>query len=244
MRLFLNILFAWLATVAMLLLTVIWVIRILQKKDVSIKNNKFISNINRYLRKTHISMGVFFIFTSYIHARFSSFSIFSWNFGTIAFVVGILICLTYSHRKNIGKLWMKRHRELTVLILLFTVVHIIEVDGFVGFDKVRNAIAFDIENASVKNHSSGKLKDGEYTGEGYGYSPGLKVSVKIESGKIADVSILEHNEVGEMFYGPAFDIVTNEIVKNQSTDIDSVSGATLSSNGIREAVNDALSKAR
>lgn len=60
---------------------------------------------------------------------------------------------------------------------------------------------------------------------------------------IKNVKVTKHNEVNRRFYDRPISIIPNEIVQAQSTDVDTVSGATFTSIGIINAVNDALSKA-
>lgn len=90
--------------------------------------------------------------------------------------------------------------------------------------------------------SSGQYSDGTYQGSASGYAQGLTVQVKIASGKISNIQITNHNETPG-FYETAFEIVPSEIIQKQSTDVDTVSGATYSSVGIINAVNNALSQA-
>lgn len=98
-------------------------------------------------------------------------------------------------------------------------------------------------NNSSSNTVSGLFKDGTYTGVGRGFKPGLTVSVTVKSGKIANIEIVSHHE-SRGYYEEPFDIVPKEIIESQSTEVDSVSGATRSSRGIMEAVNNALSQAK
>lgn len=90
--------------------------------------------------------------------------------------------------------------------------------------------------------SSGQYSDGTYQGSAPGYAQGLTVQVKISSGKISNIQITNHNETPG-FYESAFETVPSEIIQKQSTDVDTVSGATYSSVGIINAVNNALSQA-
>lgn len=94
--------------------------------------------------------------------------------------------------------------------------------------------------------ASGKFKDGTYTGEGTGMSKQkqVKVEVKVESGKISDIKVVEQEETPTLFDGVEKNLIP-EIIKKQGTeDIEAVSGATLSSNGVIEAVNNALKGAQ
>ncbi|HSQ87629.1 FMN-binding protein [Romboutsia sp.] len=90
--------------------------------------------------------------------------------------------------------------------------------------------------------ASGNYSDGTYEGEASGYGPNLKVQVAVSSGKISDIEVVSHNETPG-FYERAFETVPSEIIQKQSTDVDTVSGATYSSVGIINAVNDALKDA-
>lgn len=86
-------------------------------------------------------------------------------------------------------------------------------------------------------------KDGIYEGTGTGFMPGLVVEVVIEQERIANVTVIDHNEQKERYWGLPVELIPQLIVESQSTDVDTVSGATMTSQGIIEAVNDALSKA-
>jgi Polyferredoxin len=98
-------------------------------------------------------------------------------------------------------------------------------------------------NNSQSGTLQGNYKDGTYTGVGFGYRPNLKVSVTIKSNKITNIQIVSHNE-SRGYYEEPFNVVPKEIIESQSTNVDAVSGATRSSNGIMSAVKDALSQAK
>ncbi len=84
-------------------------------------------------------------------------------------------------------------------------------------------------------------KDGTYYGTGKGFAGDVKVKVDISGGKIADISIVSTKD-GDSYIKSASSIL-NTIVEKQSTNVDTVSGATFSSRGIIEAVRSALSQA-
>lgn len=86
------------------------------------------------------------------------------------------------------------------------------------------------------------LKDGLYTGTGTGFGGEIKVSVKIKKGKITKISILSAGFETPSYLEKAKGII-GTIIKKQSTETDAITGATYSSNGIKEAVNNALLKA-
>lgn len=94
---------------------------------------------------------------------------------------------------------------------------------------------------SVPNMTNATFKDGTYIGVGEGYRGDIKVSVVIKNGKIYKINILS-TEDDEQFFSKARKL-TSSIITKQTADVDTISGATFSSNGIIEAVSNALQKA-
>lgn len=84
------------------------------------------------------------------------------------------------------------------------------------------------------------LADGTYEGSANGFSGKIKVSVVIKNQTIRSINILSNSD-DEAFFNRAKEGVTASIIAKQSTDVDTVSGATYSSRGIINAVKDALS---
>ena len=66
----------------------------------------------------------------------------------------------------------------------------------------------------------------------------IRVEVTMIDEEITAIEILEHGE-DEDVSGPAFEEIPDAIITAQSTEVDAVTGATLTSNGIMEAVADA-----
>jgi uncharacterized protein with FMN-binding domain len=84
-------------------------------------------------------------------------------------------------------------------------------------------------------------RDGRYTGSGAGYGGPVPVEVTVESGLISGIVVGSNNETpGRLESAKA---VINRIIAAQSTDVDTVSGATVSSGAIISAVNVALAQA-
>lgn len=83
---------------------------------------------------------------------------------------------------------------------------------------------------------------GTYEGTADGRNGEVKVSVTVSDSKITDVKVTEHKETEGIADGALKD-VPEAIVKQNKADVDTVSGATLTSNAIIEATKEALSKA-
>ena len=86
-----------------------------------------------------------------------------------------------------------------------------------------------------------KYTAGTYTAEAQGMNP-IKVSVEVTADKIVAVEIVEHSETPGISDG-AIENIPTAIVDAQSTEVEVFSGATVSSNAIIAAVNDALTQA-
>ena len=100
----------------------------------------------------------------------------------------------------------------------------------------------EVENteAAVVLDGAFDLADGTYEGSANGFSGKIKVSVVIKNQTIRSINILSNSD-DEAFFNRAKEGVTASIIAKQSTDVDTVSGATYSSRGIINAVKDALS---
>ncbi len=78
-----------------------------------------------------------------------------------------------------------------------------------------------------------------YQGVAEGYGGDLRVEVTVEGDDIVSVEVVEHSETPGLS-DPAIETVTQRIVDANSTDVDIVSGATVTSEAIMAAVEDAL----
>lgn len=87
-------------------------------------------------------------------------------------------------------------------------------------------------------------KDGTYTGEGKGRESQIQVQVDVKGGKIAAVQVLKHGETEMIIAAPIETMIPEIVAKNGVEGVESVGGATLSSDGIKAAVADALAKAK
>lgn len=91
--------------------------------------------------------------------------------------------------------------------------------------------------------TSGFYKDGVYTGNGNGKTQGMKVQVVVSGGKINGVSVLTSRD-DQPYLNEAISGMASRIIAAQSTAVDTISGATLSSKGILQGAAAALAKAK
>lgn len=85
----------------------------------------------------------------------------------------------------------------------------------------------------------GAYKDGTYTGSAQGFGGDIKVKVTVSGQKISAIDITEASGEDEAYLSMAKDIIGTMLDK-QTAEVDTVSGATYSSTGIKNAVIQAL----
>ena len=103
----------------------------------------------------------------------------------------------------------------------------------------------EAESAARQEQSesnSGGYADGTYSGEAQGFGGTVAVDVSIEAGKITQVTITSAENEDGAYLTMAEEIIP-AIIEAQSADVDTISGATFSSTGIKDAVAQALEKA-
>ena len=88
---------------------------------------------------------------------------------------------------------------------------------------------------------AGAYRDGVYYGSGTGFGGAMQAKVTIQDGKIVGIKIVSHSD-GASYMSRANGVIS-AILASQSTNVDTVSGATYSSVGIIQAVRSALSQA-
>lgn len=107
----------------------------------------------------------------------------------------------------------------------------------VGTETFKEIASGELELFS--GQSQGKYKNGTYEGTGKGYRGLTTVSVKVEKGQIASITVLEYED-DQRFFERAETPVIERIITEQSVEVEAVSGATYSSNSIMQAVANAL----
>lgn len=251
-----SLILAWLAVFSVILTAFKYISRV----SSSVK-------LNRLFHKIHIPVGIMLIFTGLLHgllagnfadAKLSDMRLgtvlFTFNWGSICFLVCVLLGLSYMLRRILKKNWMNIHRILTVCLLVLVVIHIVDVGiqlPFRLFAKETGSVketgsandqdtVKDERNDSV-TFSGAKLKDEVYEGTAEGYKGTIKVSVTVCDGAVTDIEILEENDTPDFFERAK--AIIDDVMDEQSLEVNTVSGATYSSAGILNAVNNALESA-
>lgn len=125
---------------------------------------------------------------------------------------------------------LRCHRFMSVIMLLCIIAHI--TIWYMDYAHYQHQIAA----VRLQGIDLSQTSDGNYTGEydaGYIYA---KVTVSVTNGTITDIRILKHRHER----GISAEQITEDIIAEQRTDIDAISGATNSSRVIQQAVENAL----
>ena len=261
-KLFTSIILAWLAV----LFTALSAVLFIAKRSGS-------KRLRRIFSRIHIGVGVLLIVAGVVHgvlagnAQGATLSdmmvaplLFTWNWGTACLAAAVMLAASYMVRKLLKKRWMKLHRVLTVVLIALVIVHVGDV-GVQAFDRivpVSYAEAAAEETPIETDEDSGMdtaalidganalfsgaaLTDGVYEGSASGYSGEITVSVTVLDGRVTEIEVLSESDTPQYFCRA--ETVIDTILEEQTLAVDAVSGATYSSAGIVNAVNDALSAA-
>ena len=113
-------------------------------------------------------------------------------------------------------------------------------EALTGYDELLTLKGEDVAEVVV---DATVYKDGVYEGVGTGRNGEIKVAVTVTDGKIAGVEILSHSESADIG-ALALPKLVDQAVAANSAAIDGASGATMTSDGFRQAVAAALELAK
>ena len=117
--------------------------------------------------------------------------------------------------------------------------------AYVALTAVEPAIAYepgDVNDLGAEKSYDYELGENEYLGVGQGIAGDIVVKVTYADGAIQNVEVLENNETPSLG-GEALKVLPAAVVEAGSTQVDAVTGATITSNGFFAAVEDAIAKA-
>lgn len=115
-----------------------------------------------------------------------------------------------------------------IFVLLLSLVLVVSMSG--------------CKKGEDNSDEAGIYKPGTYIGTGAGHNGDVKVEVEFDANKITSVKVLE-NEETEAIASVPIEKISEEIANGQTLNVDIVTGATVTSNAILEAVEDAVLQA-
>ena len=132
---------------------------------------------------------------------------------------------------------MKMEKTNLYLALFFAALLLISIAVVFGAYGEQFPIPPPEEEVAVEEEE--EPEEEVYTGTAEGYIDDITVEVAVIDGEITDIEVTEHDETPD-YFDDAVPEITDRIIDAQSTEVDIVSGATGTSEGIMSAVDEAL----
>ena len=104
-------------------------------------------------------------------------------------------------------------------------------------------LSAQIQSEEAGGDTAGSYKDGSYEGTATGFGGDITVKVTVDGGKITAVDIVSAEKEDGAYLTMAEDIIP-KIIDAQTSEVDTISGATFSSTGIKNATAQALASAQ
>lgn len=98
------------------------------------------------------------------------------------------------------------------------------------------------ESSQSAEEALGPYQDGSYTASAQGFGGDITVTVTIQGGYISNITVDDASGEDSAYFSMAEDIL-EDMLSAQSAEVDTVSGATFSSAGLKKAVAAALEEA-
>lgn len=143
-------------------------------------------------------------------------------------------------------------RAIEMLLERILAAQSADVDGVSGCTFSSTAVKAAAQEAIAQAAGSAaqaaadiRMQPGAYTGYGTGYGiiGKLAMDVTVSENEITAIEVNDHNRETITIFTAAVEKLVPRILETQSLEVDGVTGATSSSNGIKAAVADALSQA-
>lgn len=143
---------------------------------------------------------------------------------------------------------MNKRRVIVWLFALVLILGLVACNG--GTEpsaEVSGETSEDLnESSEVTTEESqveGNLKDGTYTSNQQGHNGPIEYEVTIEGGKIEAIKVVQSYETVGVSDKALYGDLPEKIIESQSTGVDSITGATISSGATKRAVEDAIDQA-
>ena len=149
------------------------------------------------------------------------------------------------------KNWIKNHvnfltRVLCLIVILAALlVYQNAAGGWAVEVEANEAAIAEVESYNAQilaAESVSSWADGSYSASACGFGGYIYLTVTIEDGVITDITIDSADGEDDSYFSAAIAVI-DDIIAAQSADVDAITGATFSSTGIKDAVEEALSQA-
>lgn len=125
-----------------------------------------------------------------------------------------------------------------IIVVVFCIILISVIAGKKIMANIESNLNKLVE-MKIENTDLSKISDGIYEGSYKAFPISVKVEVIVNSHKITDIKLIKHDN-GK---GKSAEFILDSVIKAQSLEVDTISGATYSSKVILKAIEDALNNA-
>lgn len=124
------------------------------------------------------------------------------------------------------------------LIIILSIIAILFVGGFIAYNQIEKSLEV-LANTEIEDVDLATVDDGTYLGEYSSFPVSVNVTVTILDHEIVEIEITKHIQ-GQ---GLAAEAIVDDVIEEQSLEVDAIAGATYSSKVILLAIKDALIEA-
>lgn len=167
-------------------------------------------------------------------------SLYRTNVVTSAECIDCMNCVEICPRENVSANPKPAFAAAIAVASLAGMYYAGNITGVAVADQQVAAMSESLSTANSAN--AGPFTDGTYSGSAAGYHGNTSVSVTVANGYINKIDVLSTGDDPD-FFNQAKSSIIPAIIADQSVGVNTVSGATFSSNGLIGAVKDALSSA-
>ena len=128
---------------------------------------------------------------------------------------------------------MKKYKNKIIVFLVGIIMFI-----FISLAVILNQITEKANAIGVSDVDLSAIPDGQYIGEYSIFPVYAKVAVTVKKHNFVEINILKHDNG----FGSGAESIKENIEKEQSLNVDTISGATVSSKCILKAVENAIEK--
>ena len=126
---------------------------------------------------------------------------------------------------------MKKIKKYLLVFLVF-----ILCIGVFAYFKINSQSKKSINSIKIENIDLSTVKNGTYLGSYTSNPCAAKVRLTIENHQIKNIELLEHQKG----LGGKAEVILDDVVESQSLEVDTISGATLSSKVLLKSVENAI----
>jgi uncharacterized protein with FMN-binding domain len=129
-------------------------------------------------------------------------------------------------------------KGVKILIIVAAMLAVIVIVVIVTINSINKNLE-NLNNITIENVDLTEIEDGTYNGSYECLPVSVEVAVTVNNHEITSIEIIKHlNGQGQ----PA-EVIIDDVIEAQSLDVDTITGATYSSQVILLAIQDALDRA-